>query len=98
MLFEWDERKNAENIRKHGLNFEDTHKVFQLPMLKVLDIREDYGEDRWIGIGTLDGIRIVVVIYTELFEETIRIIPMRKAIAHERKRYEQAYSDEFGTV
>lgn len=98
MLFDWDEHKNAENIRKHGLNFEDAYNVFQLPILKILDTREDYGEERWIGIGMLDGIRIVVVVYTELYENTIRIISMRKAVAHERKRYEQAYGDEFGAI
>lgn len=90
--------KNAANIQKHGLNFEDAHKVFQLPVLRVLDTREDYGEERWIGIGMLDGVRIVVVVYTEVYENTVRIISMRKAIAHERKRYEEACGDEFGTV
>ena len=98
LQFEWDEHKNAENIRKHGLNFEDAPKVFQLPVLKVLDTRVDYGEDRWIGIGMLDGIRVVVVIFTELYEDTIRIISMRKALAHERKRYQQTYGNEFGPL
>jgi uncharacterized protein len=36
----------------------------------------------------LDG-RVVVVIYTEPKQETTRIISLRKALSHERKRYEQ---------
>ncbi len=56
-------------------------------MVIELDEREAYGEDRWIGIGLLDG-RLVVVIYTEPSEETIRIISLRKALSHERKEYE----------
>ena len=97
MRFEWDEHKNAENIRKRDLDFADARQVFQRPVLRILDDREDYGEERWIGIGMLDSIRIVVVVFTELDENTIRIISMRKALAHERKRYQQAFKDEFGT-
>ena len=52
------------------------------------DERSDYGEDRWIGAGWLDG-RIVVVIYTEPNEATVRIISLRKALSDERRRYEQ---------
>ncbi len=88
MNFEWDERKNEINFDKHGFDFADAYRIFNLPMAVDLDERSDYGEDRWIGTGMLDG-RIVAVIYTELNEETIRIISLRKALSHERKRYEQ---------
>ncbi|MEH1911909.1 MAG: BrnT family toxin [Nostoc sp.] len=60
-----------------------------------LDDRQDYGEDRLIGLGMLDG-RIVVVVFTELDEETIRIISLRKALPYERKRYEQYLKNELG--
>lgn len=88
MNFEWDERKNELNIDKHGFDFADAYRVFNLPIAVDLDEREDYGEDRWIGIGLLDG-RIVVVVYTEPDDETIRIISLRKALTYERRRYEQ---------
>jgi hypothetical protein len=42
-------------------------------MLIDLDDRVDYGEDRWIGLGQL-RMRIVVVVYTEPDDETIRVI------------------------
>lgn len=88
MNFEWDERKNEINFAKHGFDFAESPQIFNLPMLVALDEREDYGEDRWIGIGLLNG-RVVVVVYTELDDETTRIISLRKALSHERKRYEQ---------
>lgn len=88
MNFEWDERKNQLNIDKHGFNFADAYRAFDLPMLVELDDRSDYDEDRWIGIGLLDG-RIVVIVFTEPDVETTRIISLRKALSHERKRYEQ---------
>ncbi|HEB64967.1 MAG TPA: hypothetical protein ENJ02_05445 [Chloroflexi bacterium] len=36
MRFEWDEQKRKANIRKHGFDFRDAWKVFQLPMLVAL--------------------------------------------------------------
>ena len=88
MNFEWDERKNELNLDKHGFDFADAYRVFDLPMVVDLDERSDYGEDRWIGTGLLDG-RVVVVVFTEPNEKTTRIISLRKALSDERRRYEQ---------
>jgi uncharacterized DUF497 family protein len=95
MLYEWDEEKNRENLLKHGLDFTDAWEIFNAPMLIVLDDRQDYGEDRWIGMGLLRN-RVVVVVYTERGEDTIRIISLRKALSHERKQYEKALQDGLG--
>lgn len=95
MQFEWDERKNQSNLAKHGFDFADAFRIFNSPMAVELDDREDYGEDRWIGIGLLYG-RVVVVVYTESDEETVRIISLRKALSHERKRYEQYLKNRLG--
>ena len=96
MQFEWDEEKNQANIHKHGLDFADAWEIFTAPMLTALDDRDDYGEDRWIGIGLLRA-RVVVVVYTERDEDTIRIISLRKALTHERASYEQTLRDQLGT-
>ena len=95
MKFEWDREKNQANIAKHELDFADAPKVFSLPLRISLDERQNYGEDRWIGIGMLEG-RVVIVVFTEPNEQTIRIISLRKAISYERKRYEQYLKDELG--
>ena len=96
MDFVWDEPKNESNIGKHGLDFADARRIFDAPVLIALDNREDYGEDRWIGIGLLDG-RVVVLVFTELDEHTIRVISLRKALRHERERFRAYFEDELGT-
>jgi uncharacterized DUF497 family protein len=90
-----DEQKRKDNIRKHGLDFADAWKIFRTPMLTTLDEYEDYGEDRWIGIGMLDT-RVVVVVFTERNEDTIRIFSLRKALIDERIKYEKALSNRLG--
>jgi uncharacterized protein len=87
MEFEWDQQKNQVNIAKHDLDFADAPRVFRLPLRISLDERQDYGEDRWIGIGILDG-RVVMIVFTEPDGRTIRIISLRKALPYERKLYE----------
>jgi uncharacterized DUF497 family protein len=87
MKFVWNEQKNESNITKHGFDFTDAHRIFGQPMLIALDDREDYGEERWIGVGLLDN-RIVVIVYSEPDEDTIRVISLRKALTQERKHYE----------
>ena len=94
----WDKRKNETNIEKHGLDFADAYKVFESPMLTGLDERKEYGEDRWIGIGLLDSNRVVVIVFSEPEEDTIRVISFRKATTEERKRYEQEFKNQFGSL
>ena len=89
MKYEWDESKNRLNIRNHGIDFLDVPAMFQHPMVTFLDQRENYGEDRWIGIGILRTI-LAVVVFTEPAEGVIRIISARKATRYE----EQVYRDE----
>jgi uncharacterized protein len=92
MKFEWDEAKNQANIRKHGFHFADAEEMFRRMLLIRPDTREDYGEKRWIGIGTSRG-RIAFVAFTERPQNTVRIISLRKANHEERKQYENAIQD-----
>ena len=95
MKYEWDERKNKANIRKHGIDFADAEEMFDGPMLVRADAREDYGEDRWLGIGMIAG-RILAVAFTIRGADTIRIISLRRANQYERNLYEEAIQDELG--
>jgi len=88
MKLKWDDQKNQSNVIKHGFDFADAYRIFNLPMIVEFDERENYGEDRFVAIGLLDG-RVVVIVYTEPDEQTIRIISLRKALSYERKYYEQ---------
>ena len=92
MYFEWDEDKNQENIRKHDFDFGDAWEIFEGPLVIDLDLRTDYGEDRWSVIGLL-GSRTVVVTFTLRGAQTIRIISLRKALRHEREKFEEEIGD-----
>jgi uncharacterized protein len=87
--FEWDESKNRLNIRKHGFDFADAEEMFRGALLIRPDTGEDYGEERWVGIGMIQG-RAPVVVFAERPQETIRIISVRKADHEEREQYEKA--------
>lgn len=95
MRFEWDERKNQLNIRKHGIDFHDVPEMFLHPMLIRRDDRVDYGEERWISLGWLRGL-VGVVVYTERMGDVIRIVSARKATRGEAKRYDQSIEDRLG--
>ncbi len=92
MKFEWDEAKNRANIRKHGFDFADAEELFRGPVLVDPDTREDYGEIRWTGLGSIH-VCTVHVVFSEPSPGTIRIISLRKATARERKQYEKAIQD-----
>jgi uncharacterized DUF497 family protein len=86
MEYEWDEEKRKQNIQKHGIDFEDVKEAFSQPLLSRVDTREDYGEERLIGIGIIREV-VIVIAYTEPNENTIRIISARKAKKNESKNY-----------
>jgi uncharacterized protein len=89
MILEWDEPKNRINLRKHGLDFVDAEEVFRGALIVEPDVREDYGEDRWRGLGAVKG-RIVQISFATRGPEMVRVISLRKATSRERKEYEEA--------
>lgn len=95
MKFEWDEAKNEENIRRHYLDFSDAPDVFRAPMLVELDSRRDYGEPRFIGLGFLRDL-IVLLVFTERENDIIRIISVRRALKYERERFYAYLKNELG--
>lgn len=92
MRFEWDEAKNTANIKKHGIDFEDAKDIFKHPILISEDTKNNYGEERWVGLGWIKSL-LGVVIYVERCDDIIRIISARKATKRERKYYEQSIED-----
>ena len=86
-MYEWDEDKNRKNLSERGLSFEDAEAVFAGPCVTFEDTREDYGEQRLITFGLLEG-RLVVIAHTPR-EESIRIISMRKGNDREQKTYQE---------
>jgi uncharacterized DUF497 family protein len=87
---DWDPRKNLQNVRKHGIKFEDACCVFEDRNLRRESDDRDYGEVRWIAIGRVDS-EILVVVYTER-DGRERIISARRA----NRREEEIYYGSFG--
>jgi uncharacterized protein len=42
MSFEWDEQENELNIDRHGFDFADAYRIFDLPMVVDLYERRRY--------------------------------------------------------
>jgi len=62
MHVEWNENKNKENIKKHGISFEEAKDVFDDPFhISTMDRRFDYFEERWITIGSTKSRKIIVI-------------------------------------
>lgn len=90
MDFEWDQEKNAKNLEKHGISFEEACLTFEGEMLSRVDGRNDYGEQRTISIGLIRGVVAVVVVHTDREGKT-RLISARLANRNERSLYDEHF-------
>ncbi len=83
-VFEPD--KDATNRAKHGVSLDFAARVLADPdRLDVLDVRFDYGEDRFVAYGRVEG-RVWVCVFVARGEQ-YRIISVRKANDRETSRY-----------
>ena len=83
--FEWDDRKAASNLKKHGVSFAVV-KGFDFETARMTeDLRVDYGEERLFALGRI-GRTLHALVFTPR-EEKRRIISLRKATAQERAAY-----------
>jgi uncharacterized DUF497 family protein len=87
--FEWDPAKDASNIEKHGISFEEASTVFNDPLSVTIDDPDHSAtESRFLTLGLSVQNRLIVVIHTDR-AETIRLISARVATPRERRNYEQ---------
>jgi len=90
--FEWDARKAAANISKHGVTFENAAAIFRDPaVLSLFDEKHSDDEERWITLGMDNRGQLLVVCHTWRETETgasrCRIISARKAGRKESAQY-----------
>jgi uncharacterized protein len=84
--FEWDDVKAAENVRKHGVSFEEGASVFlDLDYLLTVDPAE---ADRFVALGYSSLARMLVVVHCER-RPRVRIISARPATRTERHAYDR---------
>ncbi|MBI5528439.1 MAG: BrnT family toxin [Deltaproteobacteria bacterium] len=87
--FSWDDEKAAENLRKHGVSFEEATSVFADENARLKqDAEHSEEEDRFVLLGFSAKLRLLVVChaYREA-DEVIRIISARSATPNERRQY-----------
>ena len=91
MIFEWDDHKEQINIAKHGIDFKTAVRVFQDEFrIEIFDELHSDIEERYITIGQINSITLIVmVVYTER-TDVIRIISARLATTREKEAYYNA--------
>lgn len=93
MRITWDEAKNLANQRKHGVSFEEASKLFRsrVGYLEVFDEAHSDVEDRFIAIGPIAR-GLVLVVWVDREEGTVRIISARWATRREQRLYERYWN------
>lgn len=89
LRFEWDEDKNRENIKKHGVSFQEAQTIFlDENAMRFFDPDHSQDEDRFIMLGMSFKLRVLVVCHCHRKNDAvIRIISARKADKHEAMGY-----------
>jgi uncharacterized protein len=88
MRFEWDPKKAAANLKKHGVSFHEAATVFGDPLAVTFDDPDHADETRYLTFGLSNNQRLLVVAHTSR-SNVIRIISARTATKNERKIYEE---------
>jgi uncharacterized DUF497 family protein len=89
--FSWDERKDRENQRKHGVSFEEAATAFADENARLKhDPDHSQEEERLILLGSSAKLRLLVVAHAYRQDgNEIRIVSARKATRNEREQYGQ---------
>jgi hypothetical protein len=81
--------ESEENVKNHGVAFEEAVSVFADPLASIFDDPDHSGDERReLIIGHSTRVRMIVVSFTDRNGRN-RIISARLATARERRDYEQ---------
>jgi uncharacterized DUF497 family protein len=90
LAFEWNLHKAELNLKKHDLDFDEAASVFTDALARIFtDEAHSATEHREIIIGHSSSKRLVLVCFTEVAKERIRIISARCATRREKRDYEE---------
>jgi uncharacterized DUF497 family protein len=94
LRFEWDDRKNAQNRRKHGVSFEEAQTVFyDEHALLIADPDHSEQEERFVLLGLSSALRTLIACHCYLRRgDVVRIISARRADRQERERYDRRWT------
>lgn len=88
MKIEFDPKKAASNLKKHGVSFDEAASCLLDPLALVRGDPDAGGEVRLLLLGMSYTGRLTVC-YTLRDEEVVRLISARKATKKEEKSYAQ---------
>jgi uncharacterized protein len=90
LTYEWDKRKEASNIKVHGVSFREASTVFLDPLsMSFYDPDHSDDEDRFITLGIATTGKLLFISHTDRGTVT-RIISVREATKKECEGYEKA--------
>lgn len=85
MRLSWDEAKRQMTLAERGLDFASAGEMFGVNEYIIEDLRNDYGEKRFVSLGFINRL-LCVVVWTPRGDGR-HIISMRKANDREQKNY-----------
>jgi hypothetical protein len=87
--FQWDKNKATENLKKHGVSFQEAETVFYDDnAVEFYDDKHSEWEDRFLLLGMSAKLRLLLICHCFMENDAvIRIISARKATAQEAKFY-----------
>ncbi|MBS4097757.1 MAG: BrnT family toxin [Sulfuricella sp.] len=87
MRVEFDPRKSASNLSKHGVSFEEAEVVFYDPLALTREDDDSMDEARFVTVGLGAMGRLLTTVWT-MRGEHVRLISAREATSNERRAYE----------
>ena len=88
MRIEFDPKKAASNLKKHGVTFEEASTCLLDPLALVNEDSDTEGEIRLVLLGMSHAGRLLTVCYTlREADEVVRLISARTATKKEEKYY-----------
>lgn len=89
MLFDWNAKKAAANVSKHGVAFEEAATVFGDPLaITIPDPDHSHEEFRFLTMGRSADGRLLVVSHADGNDDAVRLISARVPTRRERRNYE----------
>jgi uncharacterized DUF497 family protein len=91
VIYEWDPKKAADNLKSHKVSFDEAVTVFTDPMALTFDDPDhSLDERRYITIGTSNKQRILFLSHADQGEDRVRIISARSATPREAHAYQES--------
>ncbi len=88
MTAHFDPKKDAANLKKHGVSLTEGDGVLNDPLAVTIEDESAEGEQRFVTLGANTFGSLMVVVWT-LRKDNVRIISVRKPTPKERRNYEE---------